>query len=186
MNIIRPFAHYGIQTIWITMLITIIPGVSALPSHDGNWTLNLTGEHESTITQEEYGEVTNNHRTDNHFASVVDHQGQVWDGMPLWQAIERVDETYNKTTDISNNTETDASPSTVTITGTDGQSVTLPESDIIGNNRYILAGTKNGKQLVQSDRSYPLVFTGRDLSSEKMIIGVSHITVNLPENQKRL
>lgn len=84
--------------------------------------------------------------------------------MPLWRLASRVNEIGNQAY-------------MVTITGIDGSSITLPGSEIAGNDAFILANTKNGEPIQESDPSYPLVLAGRNLPADEMISGVSSLTL---------
>ncbi|PWR74048.1 molybdopterin-binding protein [Methanospirillum lacunae] len=153
-------------SIWAVSIITLsgIGIVTAGNIPDNEWSLNLSGNHQEYITQEEYEQSINVEQTSNYFSSVVDEKGQVWDGMPLWRLTNRVNDTGNLAY-------------LVTVTGTDGSTITLPGSEIAGNDAFILANTKNGEPIEQGDPSYPLVLAGRNLPAEEMISGVSSLTL---------
>lgn len=170
-----------IQTVCVAILIGI-PGMCAIHTQDEEWNLTISGDHVSILPQEEYEEMTNYHRTENNFASVVDQQGQVWDGMPLWLLVGRVNDPqtdYSNTENPPRN-DTRRQDYSVTISGSGVSSVTLPGLKIAQNDGYILANVKNGKPLSKNEPSYPLVLAGKDLSPDEMIKGVTKITVNLP------
>lgn len=153
-------------SIWAVSIITLSGTgiVTAENIPDKEWSLNLSGNHQESITQEEYEQSINVEQTSNYFSSVVDEKGQVWDGMPLWRLANRVNDTGNQAY-------------LVTVTGIDGSSVTLPGSEIAGNDAFILANAKNGEPIEQSDPSYPLVLAGRNLPGDEMISGVSSLTL---------
>nr|WP_319537508.1 hypothetical protein [uncultured Methanospirillum sp.] len=146
-----------------------ISSVSAGVTSDTGWTLTLSGDHASSVTQGEYEKGINVEQSSNYFASVVDATGQVWDGMPLWRLVSRVNNIRSQ--DYS-----------VIVTGTGGEAVTLPGSEIAGNDGFILANAKNGVPLGQSDPSYPLVLAGKGLPIDEMIPGVSSITLKLSDS----
>jgi len=146
-----------------------IASVSAGVTSDSGWSLMLSGDHPSLVTQGEYEKGINVEQSSNYFASVVDATGQVWDGMPLWCLVNRVNDAGSQ--DYS-----------VTVTGTGGDTVTLPSSDIAGNDAFILANAKNGVPLGQGDPSYPLVLAGKGLPIDEMIPGVSSITLKLSDS----
>jgi hypothetical protein len=157
-----------VRFLTVTLIVLLgTVGILSAQDLDNEWSLSLSGNHESAITKEEYEEGINAEQESNQFSSVVDAQGQVWDGMPLWRLVNRVN-------DISS---TDYS---VTITGSDGASVTLPASEITGNDAFILANTKNGKPISLTDPTYPLVLAGKSLPINEMITGVSSVTLNQP------
>jgi len=155
--------HY-IYAITLTAILGIV-SVSAGEPSDNEWSLILTGNHISSITQGEYEKGINVEQPSNYFASVVDDKGQVWDGMPLWRLVSRVNDAGSQ--DYS-----------VTVTGSGGESVTLPGSDIAGNDNFILANAKNGKPLMLSDPSYPLVLAGKGLPADEMVSGVSSLALS--------
>ena len=148
------------------IIITLlgIASVSAGVTPDTGWSLTLSGDHASSVTQSEYEKGINVEQSSNYFASVIDATGQVWDGMPLWRLISRVNDAGSQDYQV-------------TVTGTGGEEVTLPGSTIAGNDAFILANAKNGVPLGQSDPSYPLVLAGKGLPENEMISGVSSITL---------
>lgn len=160
-------------SIWAVTIITLsgIGNVTAENIPYNEWSLNLSGNHQESITQEEYEQSINVEHMSNYFSSVVDEKGQVWDGLPLWRLANRVNDTDNQ-------------EYMVTVTGIDGSSVTLPGSEIAGNDAFILANIKNGEPIRESDPSYPLVLAGRNLPAEEMISGVSSLTLISSDSQQ--
>ncbi|MDD1729186.1 MAG: hypothetical protein LUQ50_08955 [Methanospirillum sp.] len=158
-----------IMAFCIALLIGTSTVASAGTTFPEEWYLNLSGDHQTTITQSEYEMDVDIQQPSNHFASVVDQQGQVWDGMPLRYLVHQVEDT--SVPDYS-----------VTISSSDGRSITLPGSEIEQNNAFILAHAKNGVPILQTDPSYPLVLAGKDLTEDMMITGVSALTLNLQKN----
>ncbi len=169
MNTINHKTQAGIAAFCIALLIGTSTVVTAGTAFPEEWSINLSGDHQTMITQSEYEMDVDIQKPSNHFASVVDQQGQVWDGMPIRYLVHQVEDT--SVPDYS-----------VTISSSDGRSLTLPGSEIEQNNAFILAHAKNGVPILQTDPSYPLVLTGKDLTADMMITGVSTLTLNLQKS----
>lgn len=148
------------------------------------WNLTLIGEHESNISQSEFEESMNSNRASNQFASVVDSEGRVWDGIPLALLTARVDDTNEyaiKPGKKSGSVENAFNiGDTITVVGSDGSQLTLNSDEITRNNDYIIANAVNGNPLRQTDSPYPLILVGNNLKTENYINGVTTITVNSP------
>ncbi len=154
-------------------LCIIFPGIiSPALGEDRNqeWVINLSGIAETTLEQQEFEEMINPHKNSSHFASLVDSDGQVWDGMPLWLLPQITSENQV----ISSSFDT-AKPWSLTLTGKDGRQVTLDSNLISQNNAYILANALNGKTFSSSETPYPLALVGKDLPTDLKIDGISQI-----------
>ena len=173
-----------VQTLLVTYCMTII-GVSIsaadTPSSLDDWSIALIGATESNLTRTGYEEGTNYQRSSEKFASLVDVQGKVWDGMPLWQLAGRVDDTNGTGQSADENIEFNDKLAQkgyrISVTGTDGKEATLKSTDIARNNNYILADAVNGNRLTEKDPAFPLVLVGRDIPPDQYIGGVSKITL---------
>lgn len=164
-------------------LMIVSPVFGATTGVKNEWNLTLQGDHESIITQSEFETGMDYHKQNHHFASVVDTEGKVWDGMPLWELAGNVnEENDNKINTVNQSACNDAEDQknyTVTVTGSDGSELTMKGEDIFRNNNYIVANTVNGNPLTSTDSAYPLVLIGRDLPQDQIIRGVSVISLNL-------
>lgn len=149
------------------------------------WSIALVGVTEGILTQSGYEEGTNFQRSSEKFVSLVDKQGNVWDGMPLWQVAGKVDNYVqsgkNSEEEMELSDKLSQKGYQITVTGTDGKETTLASTDIARNNNYILADMVNGNPLAETDSAYPLVLVGRNLPPDQCISGVAKITLNLNE-----
>lgn len=142
----------------------------------------MTGDLQTVITQEQFETETDYHRQGDLFASLVDSEGTVWDGMSLRALMTELD--MNNKGDLNQqgiSTSADGEDQKnviMTITSTDGKELTLGNEEIFGPNNYLLAQVENGNYLSATDPAYPLVLVGKDLNKEDFISGVSTITLH--------
>jgi hypothetical protein len=157
-------------------LCVLFPGLmSPVMGDEPNqeWTITLSGVAETTLEQQEFESMINPHENSSHFASLVDSDGQVWDGLPLWLLPQISGK--NQVTRSSFDT---AKPWSLTLIGKDGRQVTLDSKEVTQNNAYILAYALNGKTFSLSETQYPLALVGKDLMPDQKIDGISQIRLS--------
>ncbi|MFH0968527.1 MAG: hypothetical protein V1862_12665 [Methanobacteriota archaeon] len=162
---------------------SVSAGMTSLPA--AGWSIPLDGDTKGALNQAGYEEGTNFQRSSEKFVSLVDGEGKVWDGMPLWQFAEKAEN--NAKGGVSTDEAMDLNDTLthkgyqITVTGNDGKETTLASTDIAQNNNYILADTLNGNPLAKTDSTYPLVLVGKNLPTDQYIGGISKITLHLNE-----
>ncbi len=163
-----------------TSVSAVIPSIPV-----SGWSIALIGETEGTLNQSGYEEGTNFQRSSEKFVSLVDDQGKVWDGMPLWQLAGKVDNYarggLSTDEEMEINDKLTQKGYQITVTGIDGKETTLVSTDIAKNNNYILADMVNGNPLAKTDSAFPLVLVGKNVPPDQYISGISKITFNLNE-----
>jgi len=179
------------KIIQILIMIGFLTGMGASVSAEMTllptfgWSIALVGETEGVLNQTGYEEGTNFQRSSEKFVSLVDDQGKVWDGMPLWQLAGKVDNNIqgerNTDEEMELNDRLTQKGYQITVTGNDGKETTLASTDIARNNNYILADMVNGNPLAETDSAYPLVLVGKNVPPDQYITGISKITLHLNE-----
>lgn len=164
---IRP--RLFVFVIAILGVYAFFPALCGADETNGGWVLNLSGKEERYVLQQQFEEEISTHHNSSHFASLVDSQGQVWDGLPLWylSTIESGDE-------LTENQSHSKNPVMITLMGSDGEQITLDSSSIDRNNNYILANALNGRPFNPSEPFYPLTLVSRDLTPE-IVDGITRI-----------
>ena len=157
--------------------------LSGLPEPPAGWTLEMIGEVEDTITQEEF-ENGLACTGSGHYQEWTDIDGKVWSGVPLWVLLGAVDDIENGTHWTFNDTLA-ASYSVEVINGDGTYSKTFTGSDIANSNDYIVANKYDGAPL--TDSSAPLRLVGAGVTKADGSLGglsVSNIAkIEIPELQ---
>lgn len=141
---------------------------------DDGWTIELIGAQTDQLHQNDFETPVYTSDTE-HFASLVDSQGQVWDGIPVWlftQIGEKKQEQTESSPLTNQSTEQDWS---VILTGSDGREFMLEYENGEGDSSYILANSLNGRSFNPSEPLYPLTLAGKDLPPEDQIRGITSI-----------
>ena len=165
----KQVAYFGLF-IGLCVLLCGITSPALGEERNQEWVITLSGLTETTLDQKEFENMINPHKNSSYFASLVDSDGQVWDGVPLWLLPQITSEKQV----IGSSFDT-TKPWSLTLTGKDGRQVTLDSKLISQNNAYILANALNGKSFSSSETPYPLALVGKDLPTDLKIDGISQI-----------
>ena len=158
-----------ISVIAILGMYAFFPALCGADEINGGWVLNLSEKEDRYVLQQQFEEETNTHDNASHFASLVDSQGQVWDGLPLWYLS-----TLGSGDGLNENQSLTKKPVMITLTGSNGEQITLDSTSIDGNNNYILANALNGRPFNPSEPFYPLTLVSRDFTPE-IVDGITKI-----------
>lgn len=128
-----------------------------------DWTLQLTGAKDVTVTKAYFEEALN--CSSSHRASWTDENGDVWEGMPLWLLVAMVDDELDEGPYHCNfNEELAEKNYKVKVIAGDGWEAIFDSSDIARSDDYIVANTLNGEPLplkLESGKgSWPLHLKG--------------------------
>lgn len=142
-------------------------------TEDG-WTIPLIGAQTDQLHQEDFETPVYTSDTE-HFASLVDSQGQVWDGIPVWLLTQIGAKKQEQTDGSSLSDKSYKQDWSVIVTGSDGREFLIEYKNGEGDNSYILANSLNGRPFDPSEPLYPLTLAGKDLPLEKQIQGITSI-----------
>lgn len=147
----------------------------AIKSMAEEWSLYLEG----TITEEmdrntfESGAAPNCHQ-----ATWEDPDGQIWEGIPLWLLVGRVDDDNKHESDAFSD-EMAAAGYDVDIIAADGYKVTLDIGTIVGNKSILVAYLVDGAPL--EEKHFPLRLVGPALDKSEMVGQIAEIIANVED-----
>jgi DMSO/TMAO reductase YedYZ molybdopterin-dependent catalytic subunit len=115
-----------------------------------------------------------------HGATWTDDQNRVWEGIPLWLLVGRVDDEnyHSKESKAFNDTIADAGYE-VEIIAADGFSITMTSKEIRRNDDLIISYRRDGMPL--PDNQWPLRLVGPGLEKSKMVGQITTIKVTLSQ-----
>ncbi len=151
-----------------------IAKVEIFPAPSSDWTLNLNGSIQRTITKSyfESGLSWSGHR-----ATYTDASGNNWEGMPLWRLVGYVDDGNEHAGASFNNTLADLGY-TVRVIADDGFSKTFTSQEIAESSNYIVANTLNGSTLpaqINGKNVWPLKLVGTNATGGKSVGNITEI-----------
>jgi hypothetical protein len=111
-----------------------------------------------------------------HQASWTDDKAQVWDGVPLWLLVGRVDDLIKHDGPAYFETLADAGY-TIEIVATDGYTVTLDSVRVKRNNNIVVAYQVNGNPL--PDKYFPLRLVGSEVEKSEMVGAIAEINLDI-------
>jgi hypothetical protein len=152
--------------------LVILISLSALSGCSGaaaesSWKLKLEGAITETIKQSFFEEAV----TDCHGFKYTDPQGNVWEGIPLWYLVGRVDDKQKHNNGAFNDSLAD-SGYTITI-NTPEQNVELNSQAVKRNNNIIVANRLNGNMI--PDQAGPLKLVGGDIIPSQQVGGITSL-----------
>jgi sulfoxide reductase catalytic subunit YedY len=168
----------------VTALIAVtllLPGLAGCKSAAtavtaGNpWTLTLEGVRTENIDEPAFAEGAT---PDCHGVKWTDAQGNLWEGIPLWLLVGRVD---NPKIEHGAGAFDDALADKgyeVQVIGPGNQIVTLTSSEVKRNDNIIIAYRLNGQPL--PDKQWPLELVGSAVTPQNQIGMITAIKLNLP------
>jgi DMSO/TMAO reductase YedYZ molybdopterin-dependent catalytic subunit len=112
-----------------------------------------------------------------HGVSWSDEDGQTWSGIALWRLLGFVDDEMKHGDDAFNDELADAGYD-VTITASDGYSISLTSAAVARNDDIIVAYQLNGTPLPEDD--WPLRLVGPELGGPEQISRIVSIEIILP------
>ena len=155
-----------------------ITTVKVYSSPESDWTLELDGQDiggvSYTVSKPFLEEAIACQFGADHKATYTDSKGRVWEGMPLWFFAGFVDDADQHSPNAYNMTKALAGYNIV-ITGKDDYTTTLSSSDIIRSSNYLIANSLNGTHIAEEDDSWPLRFTGVNVSGGMTVKGVKSV-----------
>ncbi len=162
--------HWTVK--WVNKL-TVVP----LPTE---WTLHLEGAMIEDMDRAtfESGAAPGCHGYVDEATSTqgwIDSNGNVWDGIPLWRLVGKVDENGQHTGDYFDDALAQAGY-TVEVVSADGTSVTFDSQRIARNDNIIVAYRVDGAELAEAD--FPLKLVGSDVTAQESISQIVSIIVH--------
>jgi len=160
----------GIYTKWINR-ISIYQGA-------GQWTLELTGARNQTISQREFENGVSCHSpVEGEPYSYTDDSG-TWTGLPLWYLLGYVDDT-NTHGPLSYNDSLALAGYDIKVIGSDGYFATFDSEVVRRNNDMLLANQLNGAPLPED--IFPLMLVGPGLTTGEKVYNIVRIELlNIP------
>jgi len=143
---------------------------------EADWNLSLAGGINDTISKS-YFEQALACTMGGHKSQYEDDKGQIWEGLPLWLICGWVDDDNSHSGKAYNESMAEKGYN-VTITSSDGYSITIDCRDTIRNDNYIVANTLDGVHISKDDPSWPLRLVGVNVSGADGIKGIAKITLS--------
>jgi len=138
--------------------------LTGLPQPSEGWTLTLEGDVTDVITQNYFEQAI----ACQHNVTWTDANGDVWEGVPLWDLAGVVDDIETSSHFTFNDTRA-TEGYTIRVSASDGYSTTFASADAAHNNGYFLAHKLNGAALTGDDA--PLKLVGSSTTSGKQRVG---------------
>jgi DMSO/TMAO reductase YedYZ molybdopterin-dependent catalytic subunit len=145
--------------------------LTSLPKPAAGWTLEMVGQVEDTITQEEFEEGLLCTGSD-HYREWTDNEGRVWSGVPLWVLLGAVDD-IETSSHWTFDDDLAQSGYSVQVVAGDGFARTFASSDVARSDDYIVANKCDGKELTGS--AAPLRLVGKGVTKEDGSLGGSAV-----------
>jgi DMSO/TMAO reductase YedYZ molybdopterin-dependent catalytic subunit len=105
----------------------------------------------------------------------TDSNGHVWEGIPLWRLVGKVDENGEHTGDYFDDALAQAGY-TVEVVSADGTSVIFDSQFVARNDNIIVAYQMDGAELAAAE--FPLKLVGSDVSADQSIGQISSIIIH--------
>jgi len=112
-----------------------------------------------------------------HGVKWTDDQNRVWEGIPLWYLVGRVDDTDTHKGDAFNDAVADTGYE-VQLIAADGFTLKLTSAEVKRNDALIVAFKRDGNQLPENQ--WPLRLVGATLEKSQMIGQISTIKLVFP------
>lgn len=150
-----------------------------------DWTLQLSGAREETVTRSYFEEGLVCHSS--HRVFWTDEDGNEWGGVPLWLLVAMVDDDPDEGTAHYNfNDELANKGYTIDVIAGDGWKATLDSADIARDDGYIIANTLNGEPLPEKtpgDKNcWPLHLKGEKIFGGQQVGNIVRIElIGLPK-----
>ena len=150
--------------------------MTEISAEEPAWTLCLKGAMNEDITASYFAAAYE----DCHSASWTDDDGRVWQGIPLWLFVGRVDDDFNHNPNEQGAFNDDLADAgyEVIVSAADGYSKTFTIELVKRNDNMIIAFMRDGEPLPENQ--YPLRLVGPELTKGEMVGQVSCIEVVLP------
>jgi DMSO/TMAO reductase YedYZ molybdopterin-dependent catalytic subunit len=141
----------------------------------GDWNLTLRGDLTEIVSSSLFIEGVTCEEAE-HEGEWSDPEGQTWTGIPVWLLLGRVDD-ENSHGAGAFNTELAEEGYQVEFIASDGYSVTLNSTQLMGNNDIILAYLVDGEPLPED--KMPLRLVGEGLRTGQMVYNLIEIKLHL-------
>ncbi|MFO7772353.1 MAG: CFI-box-CTERM domain-containing protein [Dehalococcoidia bacterium] len=167
--------------------IAVVKMVASTGVAPTDWTLQLSGARDDTVTRA-YFENALVCRPTTHHVLWEDGDGNEWEGMPLWLLVAMIDDDPDVGPDHFNfNDDLAAQGYEVKVVSGDGWSAILDSEAIARNSGYIVANTLNGKSLPTLTEggkpSWPLHLKGPEVFGGQQVGNIVRIELSgLPES----
>jgi DMSO/TMAO reductase YedYZ molybdopterin-dependent catalytic subunit len=150
--------------------------MAEISAEEPAWTLCLKGVMNEDITASYFAAAYE----DCHSSTWTDDDGRVWQGIPLWLFVGRVDDDFNHNPNEPGAFNDDLADSgyEVIVSAADGYSKTFSSELVKRNNNMIIAFMRDGEPLPENQ--YPLRLVGPELTKGEMVGQVACIEVVLP------
>jgi hypothetical protein len=152
------------------LLIILASSLTGCSRAGGNskWNLDLVGAISETLSQSDFYAGA---ELKCHGVQYTDSQGNVWQGIPLWYLVGRVDDNQKHQAGAFND-ELARRGYSIEIVAQD-QPLKLSSQAVQRNNRIIVAHKMNGNPL--TDLAVPLRLVGADVDSSRPVVGIASI-----------
>ena len=110
-----------------------------------------------------------------HLRAWTDADGHVWEGIPLYYLIGRVDDEIKHGDDAFRD-DLAKNGYTIDLISADGYTVTLDSYTVMRNDDIIVAYLVDGEPLVEDN--FPLRLVGPELSKKQMVGGITSVVIN--------
>lgn len=159
----------------IATIKLVLPENMVVPEPE--WTLHLDGVLSEDVTDSYFAAAL----ADCHSASWTDDEGHVWEGIPLWLFVGRVDDDFKHNPNESGAFNDDAADAgyDVEVIAVDGYSKTFTSIEVKRNDNMIIASICDGEPL--DEESSPLRLVGPDLTKGQMVSQIIEIKVIFPD-----
>lgn len=162
-------AVYGAYFVKWTNLIEISNSAT-------QWSISLKGIIEEEMTHTAFIQKASPNK---HGISWTDEEGNLWEGVPLWWLVARVDDDIEGS-ECELNQKLADSGYNVYIEARDNYSKTMSIADISQHDDWVVAYKCNGMLINQTDHSWPLKLVGPGLIDAFRIGGIVKIRLLLP------
>ena len=160
-----------IVTVILSILLILLIVTSCSPP---TWILHLEGTISEEMSDSTFKEGA---RPNCHGSSWLDNQNRSWEGIPLWLLVGRVDDEAKHKIGAFDD-ELAFAGYEVQLISTDGHTVTFNSTEIMRNNKILIAYQIDGESL---DKKYwPLRLVGPDLEEQKMLGQIIKIKIIFP------
>jgi DMSO/TMAO reductase YedYZ molybdopterin-dependent catalytic subunit len=174
LRLVGPNLTKGQMVGQVTTIKVILPENTG--SLEPEWTLCLKGAQNEDITDSYFAAAF----ADCHSASWTDDEGRVWEGIPLWLFVGRVDDDFKHNPNETGAFNDDLADTgyDVVVTAADGYSKTFTSAEVKRNDNMIISFIRDGEPLPENQ--WPLRLVGPDLTKGQMVGQITCIEVVFP------
>ncbi len=161
---------YIFVIVLVIVLSLIVFGLAACTSKVSLWSVTLEGARTEVMPQADFEDGAGCH-----VKTYTDAEGKVWEGMPLWYLVGRVDDDQKHKSGAFSDSLADAGYE-ITVASA-GASVKFTSQEVKRNDNIIVACKMNGAAL--SDSEGPLKLVGSGVDQSRQIGKITSIKLSL-------